>query len=153
MADIPPFDITAAHKYFSAENFNKTWEFIENSQRTAEEDLAMLHTAIASLWHWSQREDATAQNLSVGCWQVSRVFSLIRQPDNARMYGLLSLKHAESLEPFFKAYACESLARAEMLADNRVVMKHYLEKARAMVEQVTDEEDRNLLLKDLETIR
>lgn len=153
MADPLPFDIVTAHKYFSAENFNKTWEFIEKSERSEEENLAMLHTAIVSLWHWSQREDATPKNLSVGAWQVSRVFSLMGQSDNARSYGLLSLKHAESLEPFFKAYACESLARAEMIANNRVTMKYYLEKAHALAQEVMDEEDKQILLKDLETIK
>lgn len=153
MADKLQFDLTAAHKFFSADSFNKTWEYIEKKDRSHEDDLNMLHTAIASLWHWSQREDATAKNLSVGCWQVSRVFSLMGQPDNARTYGLLSLKHAEALEPFFKGCAYESLARAEMIAENRVVMKHYLEKAHDMAKQVTDEEDRGVLLKDLETIR
>jgi hypothetical protein len=152
MAEQLQFDLTAAHKFFSADNFNKTWEYIEKKDRSQADDLNMLHAAIASLWHWSQREDATPKNLSVGYWQVSRVFSLIGQPDNARAYGLLSLRHAESLEPFFKGYAYESLARAEMIANNRVAMKHYLEKANEMAGQVTDEEDRELLSRDLETI-
>ena len=152
MADDHPFDIPAAHKYFSAENFNKAWEFIQKNERTDEENLAMLHTAIASLWHWSQREDVSAQHLSVGYWQISRVCSLIGQPHNARRYGLLSLKHAETLAPFYKGYAYESLARAEMQCGNRVIMKHYLEKACEMAQQVTEEEDRKLLLKDIETI-
>src|SRR5262245_41009936 len=153
MADTPQLNINAAHKHFSAENFNKAWEYIEKTDRSHEDDLAMLHTAIASLWHWTQRDDAKAENLSVGYWQVSRVYNLIKQPHNARTYGRLSLKYAENLDPFFKAYACETLARAEMLSGNRVIMLEYLLKARAMAEQVTDEEDRQLLIKDLETIR
>jgi signal transduction histidine kinase len=153
MADTPAFDSTAAHKYFSAENFNKAWEFIEKGERTDEENLAMLHTAIASLWHWTQREDVSAKNLSVGYWQVSRVYNLIKQLSLARMYGLQSLKYATSLEPFFRGYAYETLARAEMQSGNRVVMRHYLEKAFEMLSEVTDEEDRKLLSKDLETIR
>lgn len=153
MADNPPFDLHAAHQYFSAENFNQTWEFIQKNERTDEENLAMLHSAIASLWHWSQRADATPKNLSVSYWQVSRVFSLIGQPDHARRYGLLSLKHAETLEPFYKGYAYEALARAEALADNRVIVKYYLEKAREMEIQVADETERNLLAQDLETIQ
>lgn len=153
MAESVPFDIATAHKYFSAENFNIAWKFIEQYERTDEENLAMLHTAVASLWHWSQREDVSVKNLSVGYWQVSRVYNLIKQPTLARTYGLLSLKYATSLGPFFKGYGYETLARAEMQSGNRVVMRHYLEKAFEMLSQVTDEEDRKLLLKDLETIR
>ncbi len=153
MADNILFDITAAHKYFSAENFNKTWELIEKSERTDEEDLAMLHAAIASLWHWSQREDVSVKNLSVGYWQISRVCNLIQQPSLARRYGLQALKHAASLDPFYKGYAYETLARAEMQCGNRVVMRHYREKAFEMLGLVGDEENKKLLLKDLETIR
>ena len=153
MADQLQFDITAAHKYFSAENFNKTWEYIEKPNRSQEDDMVMLHTAIASLWHWTQRDDVTPENLSVGYWQVSRVFCLVGQPDNARMYGLLSLKYAEKLEAFFKGYAYETLARAEMQSGNRVAMRFHLEKAHEMAGRVSDEEDKQILLKDLETIK
>lgn len=153
-SDIVSFDINEGHAYFSAKAFNRAWDYIEQEdQRSAEEDLMMLHTAMASLWHWTQREDVKAENLSVGYWQVSRVFNLLKQPDNARVYGLQALKYAEGLEPFFKAYAYETLARAEMIANNRVIMMVYLEKAREMTNLVTAEEDKQLLLKDLESLQ
>src|SRR5215216_514020 len=154
MTDQPIFNLNEAHVYFSTELFNTTWQYIEQpDHRSPDEDLTMLHTAIASLWHWTQREDATAENLSVGYWQVSRVYNLIKQPNNARTYGLLALKHAESLGPFFKGYAYETLARAEMQVGNRVVMMVYLEKAHVMAKLVEDEEDRELLFKDLASIK
>ena len=147
-------NLNEAHEYFSAEYFNRTWDYIEKAdQLSTEENMAMLHMAMASLWHWTQREDVTAENLSVGYWQVSRVYNLIKQPNNARTYGLLSLKYAEGLEPFFLAYAYETLARAEMQTNNRVVMRVYLDKAYRMAEQVESQEDRQLLLKDIESIK
>lgn len=153
MADAPAFNITDAHKYFSAENFNKAWELIEKSDRTGEENLAMLHAAIASLWHWSQREDVSAKNLSIGYWQVSRACNLIQQPDLARVYGLQSLKYVAELDPFYKGYACETLARAEMQSGNRVIMLEYLNKARDFAQQITKDEEKQLLLHDLESIK
>jgi hypothetical protein len=153
MSDKPLFEINEAHAYFSTESFKAAWTYIEQSSpRSPDEDLAMLHSAIVSLWHWSQRSDVRAENLALAYWQVSRVFNLIRQPNNARTYGLLALKYAEYLEPAYKAYAYETLARAEMLSGNRVIMMVYLDKAHAMVKQVKTEEDRSLLLKDLESI-
>ncbi len=147
----PTFDLELAHQYFSAEYFNQTWEYMEQAdERSSEENMSMLHTAIASLWHWTQRADLQPENLSVSYWQVSRVYCLIKQPNNARTYGLQALKYAENLEPFFKGYAYETLARAEMMSGNRVIMLVYLEKAKAMAEQVEEEEDQQLLLKDLE---
>lgn len=154
MTDNPSFNVNEAHQYFSAEYFNRTWEYIEKADhRSREENMIMLHTAIASLWHWTQRDDVKPENLAVGYWQVSRVYNLIQQPNNARTYGLLSLKYAEGLDPFFKAYAYETLARAEMQSKNRVIMTIYLEKAHQMVEQIQNEENKQLLLKDLESIR
>jgi len=154
MADKPQFNIQDAHKYFSAACFNKTWEYIDKaSDRAGEDDMEMLHTAIASLWHWSQREDVTPRNLSVGYWQVARVYCLLGQPNNARKYGLLSLEHSKGLAPFYQGYAYETLARAEMILNNRFIMNVHLEKAHAMAIQVENEEDRQLLLKDLETIK
>ena len=154
MSAEPNFDIQEAHQYFSAYCFNQTWDYIDkDGNRSIEESMSMLHTAIASLWHWSQRGDVTPQNLSVGYWQVSRVYCLLKQPHNARMYGLLALKYARDLSPFHRGYAYETLARAEMIINNRVIMTTHLERAREMLEQVEDEEDRQLLANDLKTIR
>lgn len=154
MSNEPIFQLNEAHVYFSTELFNTTRGYIEQAdQRSTEEDMAMLHTAIASLWHWSQREDVTHQQLSIGYWQVSRVYNLIKQPNNARTYGLLALKYAEGLEPQYKAYAYETLARAEMRVGNRVIMLVYLEKAQEQLKQIEAEEDRLLLERYLSTIK
>ena len=154
MADLPTFNLKEAHIYFSTELFGTTWEYIEQAdQRSPEEDMTMLHNAIASLWHWTQREDVTVENLSVGYWQISRVYNLIKQPNNARNYGLLALKYAEGLGAFFKAYAYETLARAEMQSGNRVIMLVYLEKANEMAKLIDDEQDRLLLMKYLASIK
>lgn len=154
MSNQPIFQLNEAHVYFSTELFHTTGEYIEQAdQRSMDEDMTMLHTAIASLWHWSQREDVTPQHLSVGYWQVSRVYNLIRQPHNARTYGLIALKHAEGLEPQYKAYAYETLARAAMQVGNRVVMLVYLEKANEHIKQIESEEDRMHLQSYLSTIK
>ena len=118
MTEEPEFDVVAAHKYFSAECFNRTWGFIEKADRTPEDDEQMLLLTFASQWHWSQREDCASTNVSVGYWQISRVYSLLGQAENARKYGQLSLDalKGETGLPFYFGYAYEALARAEMVA-------------------------------------
>ncbi len=153
MSDKPDFDLAAVHKYFSAVCFNKTWEYIDNPNRTSDEELTMLQSAMTSLWHWTQREDATPQNLSVGNWQVSRVYALLGQVDNARKYAEVSLKLAEGFEPFYAAFAYEAFARAEMIAGNKAKMQEYLEKAFALAEKVEDEEDKQVLMGGLGNIK
>lgn len=153
MADSPNFDIQQAHKHFSTDCYNKTWDNMDkDDERSTEENMEMLHTAIASLWHWTQREDVTPRNLSIGYWQVSRVYCLIKQPHNARRYGLLSLQYAKDLSPFLRGYAYETLARAEMIANKRVIMKEYLAKAYETLAQIDNEEDRQALAEDLEAL-
>lgn len=153
MPDSPTFDLVAAHKFFSADCYNKTWGFMDNPNRTPEEDLSMLQTAMASLWHWSQREDATPRNFAIGNWQVSRVFALLGQAENARRYGEMSLKSAQGGEPFYIGYAYEALARAEMVAGNKAKMNEYLAQAWSFAEQVEEEEDKKVLMADWETIK
>jgi len=153
MPDKPDFDLATVHRYFSATCFNKTWDYMDKPHRTRDEELVMLQTAMTSLWHWSQREDAAPQNLSVGNWQVSRVFCLLGQADNARTYAEVSLKYSAGQPPFYVAYAYEALARAEMIAGNKARMQEYLDKAYAFAEQVEDEEDKQVVVGDLGNIK
>ena len=148
----PTFDLQAAHKYFSATCFNKTWEYIEKAERNAEENDAMLASTLASLWHWMQRDDCQPQNLPIGYWQVSRVYALIGDTANARHFGQRSLElgQAGGVEPAFIGFAYEALARAEFIAGNRNKAQEYLREARRWAEQVDDAEDKELLAKDLD---
>jgi len=118
MSDQPIFDLPGAHRYFSAECFNSAWELIDKPRRTPEEDLDMLHRSLAALPHWTQRPDCTPTNRSIGFWQVSRVYCLLGQEENARHYGelCLAVSRGADVPPFYLAYAHEALARAELVA-------------------------------------
>lgn len=147
-----PIDLPAAHQFFSVECFNRAWEFIEKPDRSAEEAEQMIALSQASAWHWSQRADCATRNLSIGYWQLSRVYGLAGQSDNARRYGELCLQHSEQEEPFYLAYAYEALARAAKVAGDTSRMKQDAEKARTLAAEVEDLEERALIEKDLETL-
>ena len=148
-------DLAAAHKYFAATCFNQAWDYIDKPSRTPEDDLAMILTSLASLWHWTQRPDCTAENLSVGYWQVSRVSALAGQAENARRYAEWSLRaiQGEDSGPFYLAYAYEALARAEMVSGNRAQMIEYLEKASQVSKRIEDEDAKKMVLDDLATVQ
>ena len=154
MAKKPDFDLQSAHKHFSAECFNRAWDFIDKPVRTTEEDDRMLQLSLASLWHWMQREDSTPTNLSVGYWQVSRVYALMRQADLSRHYGQLCLEasQTEGVLPFYRGYAYEALARAEQVAGEHEVMEKFLAQATQVAAALPDPEAKEQLLKDLATI-
>jgi len=155
MAKHPDFDLAAAHKYFSAECFNRAWDYIDKRLRTPEEDETMLRLSLSSLWHWTQRADCSPTNLSIGYWQVSRVYALLRQADNARRYGELCLKAAqeEGVLPFYRGYAYEALARAESVAGNHDEMECHLIQAHQVAAALDDPAEKKQMLRDLATIR
>jgi len=150
----PAFDIAKAHQHFSADCFNRTWGFIDKADRTPEEAEQMLLLAMASLWHWTQREDRTDQNLSVGYWLVSRAQALCGLSEEARRYGQFALEAAQQggADAYTLGYAYEALARAESISGTSDKMGEYLLLARKAADQVGDEESKSWLLDDLKTI-
>jgi hypothetical protein len=155
MAKKADFDLQAAHKYFSGECFNRAWDYIDKPVRNKGEEESMLQLSLASLWHWTQRKDCTSTNLSIGYWQVARVYALLHQADNARRFGKLCLEvsQKEDVPPFYLGYAYESLARAEMVSENTDEMEKDLIQAHQIATALADPEEKKMLLKDLATIR
>ncbi len=154
MSEDPTFDIETAHRYFSTECFNRAWDLIDQEERTPAEEDEMLNLSIASLWHWTQRPDCTRKELSLGYWQVSRIYAITGRPENAVWYAERCLDVTEDAElpPFYLGYAYEALARAAMAARNKRQAMEYIQQARAQAEQEQNEEDRQLLLDELATI-
>jgi hypothetical protein len=154
MSDEPTFDIQAAHRYFSTECFDRAWDLIEQEERTPEEEDRALNLSVASLWHWTQRPDCTTKQLSLGYWQISRIYAITGRPENATWYAERCLEATEDAElpPFYLGYAYEALGRAAMAGRNRRAAMEYIAKARELAQQEESEEDRQLLLDDLATI-
>ena len=149
---MPDFDSAKAHQFFSAHCFNSAWELIDKPARTPEENEQMIQRTMASLWHWTQREDCTNQKLSIGYWQAARVYALASEPDNARKYARLCLDITPTDAAFYLSYAHEAMARAEALAGNEENATEHLAKATQFVTNVTKAEDRKLLKADLATL-
>jgi hypothetical protein len=149
------FDLAAAHKYYSANCFNKAWDLIDKEQRTPEEDEQMIRLNQASHYHWTQRPDYSSTSASIGYWQSSRIYAILGQAENAMRYGQLCLQVSQEggTPPFYLGYAYEALARAAAVAGNRQDMNGYLDKARAAAEEVQEADDRQVLLDDLHTIQ
>ena len=148
----PDFDLAAAHRHFSAACFNGVWELIDKPSRSPDEDRLMVSMCHASLYHWQQRPDCTSRSFSLGYWQLSRVYALLEQEDNARLYGRLCLDHSQNEEPFYLGYAHEALARAEALGGNRGEAERHFAMARDLALQVANKDERDLLEADLTTV-
>ena len=116
MPKTPSFDVEAAHRYFSANCFNRAWDLIDKPDRSVEEERMLVLLSQASLFHWSQRPDNNNQSMSIGYWQASRVQALLGNAAEARRYAGICLEYSHDLEPFYLGYAYEALARAARLA-------------------------------------
>jgi hypothetical protein len=154
MGDKPDFDVEAAHKYFSADCFNRVWGLLDKPERTPEENQDMVNLCLASVWHWTERGDCTDTNMSVGYWQASRVYATIGLPDEARRYGLLCLDASQGPDilPFYLGYAYEALARAETVAGNKDKAREHLTKSRHIGESLPDPDAKKHLLADLDEL-
>ena len=148
----PDFDKNAAHKFFAVDCFNRSWDLIEKKERTPQEDEEMIRLNAASTWHWTQRPDCTARNLSIGYWQASRIRAIVGHADEAKRYATLCLEASRSEEPFYLGFAYEALARAEFVAGNIRDATRHLEQATALAAKVKAEDEQKLLKDDLESL-
>jgi hypothetical protein len=155
MVSMSEFDVSAAHRYFSAECFNRAWTLMDKAERSLDEDRELVALGQASLWHWSQRADCTDTNLSIGLWLLSRIYAVVGEAGQSRLYAeaCRHVSQREGVEPFYLAYAHEALARAAALSGDGIAAAAALTNARALVDLVTDAESRSVLLADLATVR
>lgn len=141
-----------ARRKHAGELFNQTWQLIELPGRTAEQDRRMLVTACASWLEWDAV--GTEENRAVADWQIAHVASLLG-------YGGLALAHATAaferteggqLPSWLRASTLEGLARAYAAAGQKAERDTYAERATAALQDVDDQEDRDLIASQLASV-
>jgi hypothetical protein len=126
---------------------------LEKPMRTPEDERLMVAMNQASIYHWLNRPDCEPKHLSVGFWQASRIHAVLRNAAEARRYADVCLSYSEDLPPFFVGYAHEALARAALVANDAATAGHHLAVATKHAAQVGRQDDRELLLKDLDELK
>jgi hypothetical protein len=142
----------ATHRQVGIALFNQTWTLIGLEGRTEEQDSEMIHTAHASAYHWMQV--GTAVNRARSEWQCSRVYALLGRAEPALVHARRSLDFCkrEGIGDFDLAFAYEALARAHAVAGDSGEAERWLEQARTAAAEIAEDDDRRLLLSDLETV-
>jgi hypothetical protein len=140
------------HKKLGVDLFNGTWELMEKTDRTPDEDALMIHMAHASAYHWLQV--GTPENAARSQWQCSRMYAVLGRSEPAIYHGKVALDICErnDIGDWDLAFAYEALARAYAVAGNSAESGRWLASAQAASAEITDDEDRDLLLRDLATI-
>ena len=140
------------HRKRAIHLFNETWDLIDMKDRTRDEDSQMLEKAYASLYHW--RQVGTKINLVRGYWQVSRVHAILGQGDAAYFYGIsgVELCEAEGFGDFDRAFAYESVARAEKCRGNSESMDSWFERGQVAAENIAKDQDKKYFLSELVSV-
>jgi DNA-binding transcriptional MerR regulator len=140
------------HRDLAAALFNATWQLMEKEDRTPDEDALMVHRAHASLYHWLQV--GRPEHAARGEWQVSRVYTVLRRGEPALYHArrVLDICQRHGIGDWDLAFAYEALARAHAVAGDRVESHRWLEQARLASADIAEDDNRELLLGDLETI-
>jgi tetratricopeptide (TPR) repeat protein len=141
-------------RLLAAQLFNQTWRLLEQEGRARADDDRMIHTAHASRYHWGQVPTATAAHLARGEWLISRVYAVLGRAEPALYHArrALDLCQDNGIGDFDLAFAHEALARAHAVAGDAGQAHDYTDRALAAAEDISDGEDRDLVLADLETI-
>lgn len=140
------------HKKEAVDNFNKTWELIDKTNRSHEDTIEMIHRAHASRYHWGQI--GTPLEFLRGEWQISRVYALTGIAESAILHGKESLRlcRENKIGGFDLAFAYEAVARAYHVINDTENVVHYLKLAKDATNEIANPEDREYLISELQTI-
>ena len=128
------------HRKIAAECFNRTWDYLEQKNRSLDDDQIMLNLAHASRYHWSLI--GKPWNFTTGDWQISRVYAALNQPDLALSFAKKALEISEKnnlSERLISAY--EGMARAYAVAKKYPSAEEFINKARQQLRNVSLDPD------------
>ncbi len=142
----PPFDVAKAHRWFAIELNNLSWDLLEQSERSAEENERMTHAAHAALYHWTQ-VGTEVNHLRALCL-LANVYSAQGAGAAALPYATkcveMTQAHADKVNDFDWATGYECLARAYAAAGQADKAREFKQKARAAGDKLADAEDKKV---------
>ena len=149
--DTEDFDVAEAHQYFAMDLYNLVWDLLDRPERDRVQDGLMVHAAHAAAFHWSQI--GQPEHLQRSQWQLTRVYIMLGDKEQAMHYArrCFEITQEQRLGDFDLAFALEAMARANAQNGNRLEFDQYYVLAMKAADQITDENDKNLFLAELES--
>ena len=107
----------------------------------------------ASQYHWL-RSESPPQHAARSEWQVSRVYCVLNRPEPALHHArrVLDLCQRHGIGDWDLACAYEALARAHAIAGDYDEARRWLEQGRLACEDIAEDDDRDIIAADLDTI-
>ena len=139
-------------RQLAVELFNHVWTLLEQPDRSPTDDDEMLHAAHASRYHWGEVGEPI--HLARGEWQCSRVYAVLGRSEPALWHArrCLALCEKHAIGDFDIAFAWEAIARASRVAGDGAAAESALATARELAAAIAEDDDRDLVLSDLETV-
>ncbi|MDH3958844.1 MAG: hypothetical protein OEU98_05160 [Actinomycetota bacterium] len=132
--------------------FNHAWSLLDMPERSASQDLDLIHCAHASRWHWGRA--GGPQEWAVGEWQCSRAYATIgrAEPSLVHAQRCLALCSEHHLDGYIVASAHEALARAYLLDGDPRAARTERDRAAELAAGLPDPADRAVVEGDLATL-
>ena len=153
MPDQPsPEEVADWDRAFGAAGFNATWEYIDKTDRSDDDDLEMLLSAAASRWHWGRA--GGEEQLATGDWQIAHVLSLAGAGALALRFARRSLAAAQAggWTGWRLASAHEGMARAAAAAGDAAGRDAHAAAAQAALDAEPDDEERAVIARQLASV-
>ena len=140
------------HRQIAVNCFNATWDLLDRTDRTPEDDLQMIHCAHASRYHWGVI--GSSIEFQRGEWQISRVYSVLGMGESALYHAEICNQTCveEGIGDFDMAFSLEAMARAHMVLGNTEDCGKYLELAKEAADQIEEKDTRDYFLSEIESI-
>ncbi|MDQ1497720.1 MAG: hypothetical protein QOI86_1060 [Actinomycetota bacterium] len=137
------------HRRFAVDLFNRSWDLLEQPDRSSDEDAEMLAAAFGSAWHWQQV--GTAENRALGDHQIGKVASHVGQPALALRYARRALEAMEigHFGDWQIAAAYEGMARACAAAGDVAGRDYWVQRCSVALGAVPDAGDRSVVAEQL----
>lgn len=138
------------HRNLGVEYFNATWELIDKTDRTPDDDYNMILMAQASRFHWGFA--GTQVEFQAGDWLISKVYYILGHKEECMFTAkrCLDICLGENIEGFHLAFAYESMARAYKLNGDEEKFRQFQAMALEKAGLVEDEDDRNYTISEIE---
>jgi hypothetical protein len=150
MNEAQTYTLLEAETHFAKTLNGKVWELLEKPDRSKGEDEWMIHAAHASCFHWLNA--GTGLHHQRGEWLIARVYTVLGLAEPALRHASrclqLTEEFAAQMQDFDRAFAYETVARANALAGHRDEARKYIRLADEAGRSIADAEDKSIFLAD-----
>lgn len=136
----------------AARLYNASWELLEQSERSIDQDVALLTNAFASKFHWG--EVGGPQQWIIGEWMVARAAAGTGWAPLSLFFARRAFDAAEALggPDWLVASTAEGVARAYRALNEQSECELWCRRAADLVDAIVNDEDRSIIAEQLASV-